>query len=357
MDITEYIELLTTLPSSELVLTLSFLMFLYFTMYGVFGNDPPIFKKKSLDDTARRMSRKYGIGALVIFLLTVLLPVAHQFIFPSVDFFVNDRKIEISDVSAILLDRRGEVIDGKVEVRIGRWHDTITIPNPNSEQYGVYKGRLRLIGIYDRKWQRIDGVREIGPLQIAGKSKKVMGPLRLVDDREETIFSLEVNNDGKVIFPEAGKVEIMNTQIHYHREDGETAWLYVGSELDLEKYSAGSFDSLFRDHLTPSNFKCVYMSDDFRGSITSSGVSYNPDRLVATSAYFPAGTVLEIVNPILDIGAVSVEVVGSHPSKRCALSRAVFEQLGRSAGSMDLSVRVIDYKHKLPRQNNVNDLS
>lgn len=352
MDLTDYVELLQTVPTTQLLMVLSFIMFLYFTMYGVFGDDPPIFKKKSLDDSARRLSRLYGMGALVVFLLSLLLPVLYQFLFPSIDFYVGGTKVDLddNDIRVVLIDQNGTVLDDTFEVSIARWHDSVSLPNKKDE-FGVYQGDLELRGYYDGREQRIDDSSSVGPLQISARHGKVFGPLTLVDQVGKAIYQLPINDAAQVIVPDRGRVEIINTRIHYHKAD-EPTFIYIGSELDLEQYTTGRHDEFFRDNLHSTPETCQHISDKYRGRTTSSGMAYDPSELVAASSYYPVGTIIEVSVPYVNTEPVVVDIVDHNPRSKCALSTSVFDQLDRTPGSIKAMVRVIDYKHKRERELN-----
>ena len=347
MDLKDYVELLETVPATQLVMTLSFIMFLYFTMYGVFGDDPPIFKKKNLTESSRRLSRIYGMGAPGVFFLSLLLPLLYQYAFASIGFFVDGREIDLAndDVEVVFIDKEGKVLGGSFEVRIARWHNMVELPN-HGDGFSVYQGELELWGTYLTKSQRIDEGGSVGPLQVSAEHGKVYGPLTLVDQSERTIFRLPINDEADVIVPDLGKVEITNTKIHYHKSQVPTS-IYIGPKLDLGRFTTGR-DEFFKENLDQTVEICHHISDDFKGEETSSGIVYDPSTLVATSGHYPEGTIIEIGIPFSDT-TVEVRIVGRNP-ERCALSSGTFEKLKRRGGNIKVTARIVDYIYKQARR-------
>ena len=76
-------------------------------------------------------------------MLSLLLPILYQFVFPSIEFFVNDERVELvdNDVNVVLIGKDGEVLDGRFEVEIGRWHDKVELPKQDGE-FSVYRQDL-----------------------------------------------------------------------------------------------------------------------------------------------------------------------------------------------------------------------
>ena len=348
MELKDYVELLETVPATQLVMTLSFIMFLYFTMYGVFGDDPPIFKKKNLTESSRRLSRIYGMGALGVFLLSLLLPLLYQYAFASIGFFVDGREIDLAndDVEVVFIDKEGEVLGGSFEVRIARWHNMVELPN-HGGGFSVYQGDLELWGTYLTKSQRIDEGGSVGPLQVSAEHGKVYGPLTLVDQSGRTIFRLPINDEADVIVPDGGKVEITNTKIHYHKSEVPKS-IYIGPELDLVRFTTGD-DEFFKENLDRTAVTCRHIDDKYKGAKTSSGIVYDPSDLVATSKYYPEGTIIEVEVPFLETNPVKVEIVGHNRTGRCVLSSGTFARLNRDPGNMKATVRIVDYRYKWER--------
>lgn len=344
----EIVDFVISKDTRETLLYVSLAAAYVFLMYGIFNGRPPLLMQRDLDLNGRKYSLYLGTSCLLIFFLTLLVPVIYDvFISKDLEVYVNEKPLpEGSRLIAVSADH--ERIIGPISIKKkGRssTNSVLTLPTEDPG-FSVVKLPITFHGRKNTESYFQIATDDTDRIYVANESGKIRGPIKVRDAVGNVIGEMPTNNWGGIVIPENSRVEFYNAALLYRDDGGSEKRGYIGSRLDESSYTYDGHYKILSSYSEPKILTVITISDSLHKITMASGVSYNKNELIASSSLFPIGTILHISNPLVEGTYVDV-VVKDKSSNILGLSSAAIEALHFTKNSRaKVEVQVKDYMYK-----------
>lgn len=349
----EIVDFVLSKDTRETLLYVSIIGSYVFLMYGIFNGKPPLLMQRELDQKGRRYSLFLGGLCLVIFFLTMLVPILYDiFISKGMEVYIGNTPLSEGS-KLIAVDSHNKRIKGLLTIKKkGRLSVDSILSLPTAEpNYTIYKGPVTFFGRKNSESYFEIASTNSDRVYVANENGKIRGPILAKDATGKVIARMLTNNWGGIIIPDNSRVEFYNAALLYREEGGNEERRFIGSRIDCKTYSYDGHYKVLSAYKVPTIIDAIMINDNLHDKPMASGTLYNKDESIASSSLFPIGTVLHVSNPLVEGTDCDITVKDKSPNI-LNLSGAAIEKLQftkNSRAKVEIQVKDYIYKKPLPK--------